>query len=63
MRVKNETKAVINYGGVAYAPGRSFDVDAEHEKQMEGMLADGRLSIDLGGEETADKVEKKPAKK
>lgn len=63
MRVKNETKAVINYKGTPYGPGRAFDVDAEHEKQMEGMLGDGRLSIDLGGEEAADKAEKKPAKK
>lgn len=59
MRVTNATKAVINYKGMAYAPGKSFDVDAEHEKQMEGMLADGRLTVDLGDQ----KDEKKSAAK
>lgn len=59
LRVTNATKAVINYKGTAYAPGKSFDVDAEHEKQMEGMLGDGRLTVDLGDQAEKKKTDKK----
>lgn len=59
MRVTNATKAVINYKGTAYAPGKSFDVDAEHEEQMAGMLGDGRLTVDLGEQAEKKKAEKK----
>ena len=57
MRVTNNTKAVWNYGGMAYAPGKSFDVLEEHVDQHAAALSDGRLGMDLG-----EQAEKKPAK-
>lgn len=58
MRVTNNTKAVWNYGGMAYAPNKSFDVLPEHEEQHAAALADGRLGVDLG-----EQADKKPAEK
>lgn len=60
MRVLNKTPAVINYGGFAYGPNKSFEIAAEDEEKRDivALLGDGRLVPVMADEAPAAKPSK-----